>query len=130
MEKTAEKGGKEVLGKSSKSYEVRLKGTDSKLKSIVGCIGKEEMWNTLLREEWERGPPIKKMLFYGTIQNSSQKCPIKRCLNSYKFETMIKRWRIQTPEVPRTAKLKNKVFFSTKRWFFTDFNCIVIVVCS
>ena len=53
----------------------------------------------------------------------------QRVSKSY-LEMMIKRWRIQTPEVPRTAKLKNKVFFSTKRWFFTDFNCIVIVVCS
>ena len=63
VDETAEEAGKVLLGKSSKSYEVRLKGMDSKLKSIVSCIGKEGMWNTLLREEWERGPPIKKMLF-------------------------------------------------------------------
>ena len=63
VDETAEEAGKVTLGKSSKSYEVRLKRMDSKLKSIVSCIGKEEMWNTLHREEWERGPPIKKMLF-------------------------------------------------------------------
>ena len=40
-----ETSGKEVV--DSQSYEIRLKRMDSKLKAVVSCIGKEEMWNTL-----------------------------------------------------------------------------------
>ena len=55
-----ETSGKEVV--DSQSYEVRLKRMDSKLKEVVSCIGKEEMWKTLVRKE-QSGPPIRKMLF-------------------------------------------------------------------
>ena len=55
-----ETSGKEVV--DSQSYEIRLKRMDSKLKAVVSCIGKEEMWRTLVRQE-KSGPPIRKMLF-------------------------------------------------------------------
>ena len=55
-----ETSGKEVV--DSQSYEIRLKRMDSKLKAVVSCIGKEEMWKTLVRQE-KSGPPIRKMLF-------------------------------------------------------------------